>query len=204
MCCWPGLRGVWLAGQPLALFWAAACAVLLNLGLVATFVWPQLLSAQTVQIIWSAVAAIWLGSAWYQFRQARRQADAPAFTATEDALFIQAQGEYLKGNWEQAEWMLRRRLASDSRDVESRLLLLTLYRRRRRTDLVSEQLRLLKRLDGAAAWSDEIERESRFLSAAEPTHGESAQHAESPALSPDSTDHVETRKIDTNSVRHAA
>jgi hypothetical protein len=185
------------------LVWAASFSVLLNIGLIASLVWPEILSAQALQVVWLATAAIWLFSAWYQMRQARREADAPSFTASEDSLFIQAQGEYLKGNWEEAEWTLRQRLSSEPRDVESRLLLLTLYRRRGRRELAIEQLKLLKRLDGAADWTDEIDRESRWLQTA-PAQGDSADSAESAAIAIDSTDDIETRKINTNSVRPAA
>ena len=57
-----------------------------------------------------------------------------------DTLFNQAQREYLGGHWKEAEMLLERRIANAPRDMESRLLLATLFRHSRRLEQAGEEL----------------------------------------------------------------
>ncbi|MCH2180662.1 MAG: hypothetical protein MK108_01530 [Mariniblastus sp.] len=76
-----------------------------------------------------------------------------------DTLFNRAQGEYLKGNWLEVERILKGRLKHSDRDVESRLLLATLYRHTRRPELARAELESLKRFDESVHWDFEIRNE---------------------------------------------
>ncbi|MDA8563475.1 tetratricopeptide repeat protein, partial [Mariniblastus sp.] len=80
-----------------------------------------------------------------------------------DTLFIQAQHEYLSGDWQAAESLLRQRLGRFPRDVESRLLLATLLRHDRRLEQASDQLDTMTKLDESHAWDFEIRRERRLI-----------------------------------------
>ena len=80
-----------------------------------------------------------------------------------DTLFIQAQREYLGGHWEEAEMLLKRRIASAPRDMESRLLLATLFRHSRRFEQAGEQLTDMQRFDVSLEWDFEIDRERQLI-----------------------------------------
>lgn len=80
-----------------------------------------------------------------------------------DTLFIQAQREYLGGHWEEAESLLRRRIENAPRDVEARLLLVTLFRHTRRLDLARWQLSEMQRFDEALEWAFETDREQQLI-----------------------------------------
>jgi len=81
--------------------------------------------------------------------------------ASED-LFIQAQTEYLKGHWCEAESLLRK-LVNEAQDVDAHLSLAALYRQTNRCDEARSVLRMLERFDGAEKWRFEIERERLLL-----------------------------------------
>jgi predicted Zn-dependent protease len=80
-----------------------------------------------------------------------------------DTLFIQAQREYLGGHWEEAETLLRRRIENTPRDVEARLLLVTMLRHTRRLDLARNQLHEMMRFDEALEWEFEVDREQQLI-----------------------------------------
>lgn len=80
-----------------------------------------------------------------------------------DTLFIQAQREYLGGHWEEAESLLRRRIENAPRDMESRLLLVTLFRHTRRLDLARWQLSEMQRFDESLEWAFESDRENQLI-----------------------------------------
>lgn len=205
MYCWPGLRPLWRNGSWLGLSWAVTFSVVLNLALLSTIVWPQLLGPSIPQALWMAAAAIWIGAAWYELRWANHEADtSPNQPQNDDALFIQAQTEYLKGNWEEAEWLLRQRLAVCHRDIEARLLLATLYRRRGRDQLAKEQFQVLQRFDQAARWVDEIDRELDCLESESTDEDRPEADVLAANKDSDSTAEPELRKMNTTSIRRAA
>ena len=84
-------------------------------------------------------------------------------TTLQRTLFNQAQTEYLKGHWDEAEMLLSRQIDSDERDIESRLLLATLFRRIGNLDDATHELKQLKRFDDAVHWQFEIEREHQLI-----------------------------------------
>lgn len=80
-----------------------------------------------------------------------------------DTLFIQAQREYLGGHWEEAEAILKRRLEQAPRDIESGLLLTTLFRHMRRFNDAREGILAIERFDESSEWEFEIEREKQLI-----------------------------------------
>ncbi len=204
-CCWPGLLSLWQKGDVRGLLGAVAFSVLLNLAMLSTMVWPQLLGSKIPQGLCLVVAAIWIGSTWYQVRSVRLSETTSRETAdNDDALFIQAQTEYLKGNWEEAEWLLRQRLATSHRDIEARLMLATLYRHQGHRQLAQEQLQILKRFDQAADWVAEIDCETAWLESESVSNDRPAEANESENTNEDSTAEIELRRMNTHSVRRAA
>ena len=169
MCLWPGLAGLWRDGRGRSLAAAGAFAVLFNLALVSTLVWPGILGTSPLIGLWLTVTAFWGVSAWnshWKLAAVRRLPN----QADREALFRQAQADYLKGHWLEAESQLNELIRGrngDDHDVDAHLFLATLYRRTRRIREAKQQLDLLARLDGAEKWRIEIARERQQINQTE-------------------------------------
>jgi hypothetical protein len=164
LCCWPGLAGLWLRGQWSSLLVAVGFSLILNLALVSTFVWPGVLGTPVKQLMWPLVVSVWLLFGWKSWCFLKRcEPSSPEPGQDDDGLFIQAQTEYLKGDYSAVERLLVERLQAQSRDAESRLLLVSLYRRTGRVEQARRQLDLLQRLDDSIRWRFEMDRERRRL-----------------------------------------
>lgn len=84
-------------------------------------------------------------------------------TAKHRTLFNQAQTEYLKGHWDEAKQLLSQQIGTETRDIESRLLLATLNRRVGELDEADQQLNQIQKFDEAIHWKFEIQRESELI-----------------------------------------
>ncbi len=91
----------------------------------------------------------------------------PGLLASSDArssqLLVEAQGDYLRGNWFEAEAKLLQVLHLHSRDAESLLLLAGVLRRTKRHPAALRRLGQLELLDSAAGWYFEIQREKKLI-----------------------------------------
>ncbi len=161
ICLWPGLPRLWIRGDWVALAVAVAFAAALNLALVASFIWPNLLPDSLTLAGWIVLGTIWLGSVVQAHRSLPHLREPPQ--VNDRGLFIQAQNEYLKGHWFEAETLLRRLLRQCSRDVDARLMLATLYRRTKRYDEAIKQLDRMVGLVEGAKWRSEIAQERDTL-----------------------------------------
>ena len=159
---WPGLLRLWYYGDLKALGTATAFAVLLNLVVLVSFVRPDNPWNSWCGFGWAAVVAFWVLGVWraVRFSAAREKLQAPR---NPQDLFIQAQAEYLRGHWVEAQSLLEQLIRQNPLDIESRLLLSSVFRRSRRIDLSRRQLRRLRELGEAAPWRFEIERELALL-----------------------------------------
>jgi hypothetical protein len=158
---WPGLDRLWHEGDIAALATAIAFAVVLNFVLLASFVRWGNIPVSWRLIGWGGVAAFWGISAWRAVRQ-RATGEFPHAQHQQD-LFIQAQDQYLKGHWVEAQGLLEQLIRRDPGDVASHLLLSSVYRRSRRLELSRRQLERVQRLKDADAWRWEIQRELALL-----------------------------------------
>lgn len=164
LCLWPGLAHLWQRGAWLGLLVAVGFAVVLNLLVLASFVWVELLSPGSLRLAWMGAALVWIvsagWSAWIGVGATPRQ------VATAEAMFREALSEYIQENWFEAERVLGRLLARHPRDVEARLLLATLLRHGRRYEEALEQLARLELLRDAQRWAREIAYERQWLAEA--------------------------------------
>jgi tetratricopeptide (TPR) repeat protein len=158
ICLWPGLPRLWHPGDFFSLLEAIAFAALLNLALLASFFRSDAVSHVWRLGIWVSVAVFWLFGMWRGFRQHTPAADAD-WAHNQQDLFIRAQTEYLRGHWVEAQTLLEQLIRRDPEDVESHLLLASVYRRTQRIDLSRCQLRQIEDFEGAARWRFEIGRE---------------------------------------------
>lgn len=161
-CLWPGLAPLWWRGSWQGLVEATVFAAGLNLLLTATFVWPQWVEAPWPMVGWVALSGYWLVATWRSCQALPRLIDGKPDGISE-GLFRQAQAEYLKGNWYDAEKLIGQLLQRRPRDVEGLLLLATLYRHTGRPTEGLATLDRLERLDGAGRWILEITTERRRL-----------------------------------------
>lgn len=165
LCLWPGLPQLWLAGAWSGLALAVGFASLLNLLLLTSFLWTEWVEGAFRVAGWTAVAVLWsvsivTGRRWLQEQVVENR------RRREEDLFPRALGEYLKGNWYEAEAACKILLRRVSGDVQARLLLATLLRRTRRWSEAREQLDVLGRLEAAANWEFEIAGERERLTEA--------------------------------------
>ncbi len=173
LCCWPGLPGLWYQGRWASLILAVGFAALLNLTLVATFIWTDLFQDDSfAAIAWPVLLLFWLATTMVARRnlpdvmsltREDRSNVVHDDTADIDSLFLHARREYLKGHWQEAQGLLERQLRRHPRDVESRLMLATLFRHTRQFNAATSQLDQLQKYDPAVIWKSEIERERELL-----------------------------------------
>lgn len=108
-----------------------------------------------IVVVWFWVAGLRAGGA---LAAAAARASIPG-DAESLTHFRQAQLEYLKGHWIEAESQLRRLLARTPGDVEAWLLLASVQRRTNRLDEARQSLTTLAELNGSILWAEEVQRE---------------------------------------------
>lgn len=172
-CLWPGLPHLWRRGSWAGLAVAVGFTALTNVLLLATLVFDEWMVGKTRWMVASTWAVVWL-LAWWESRDLRRD-DSPvadesrdAFGAAEptrhdDLLFCEAQRRYLAGDWIATERLLLKLLKQDARDVESRLMLATLWRHQGRDAEALRQLDRLERLEPAKKWKQEIKTQRKAI-----------------------------------------
>jgi len=172
---WPGLPQLWNRGSWAGLLVAVGFTALANVLLLATLVFSEWLALETRLIGSAVLAVVWLLARW----QSRTERLAFRLNATEatdatdeqelsdeeaserppaerDLFFREAQGHYLSDDWVATEQVLLKMLKQDARDVESRLMLATLWRHQGRGAEAVRQLDRIERLEAASNWQHEI------------------------------------------------
>jgi len=163
---WPGLPWLWLRGSVAGLVLALAFAVVLDMAILATWIWTEFLELPVVVGLWAATGLIWAiatVSAVTAFPAPLQAGHDPAA----DTLFAAARDAYLARDWLAAETKLRSLLLLRPTDGEAQLLLGTLLRRAGRLREAREALDKLSRSDSGAPWRSVISRELDRLAAAE-------------------------------------
>jgi len=196
---WPGLPQLWSRGSWAGLLVAVGFTALLNVLLLATLVFGEWLTLDTRLIVGGALVTVWLLARW-QSRAERRANGIGAATNTRtgaragtgdqgdeqaasgrhvgqvaeerDQLFREAQGHYVRNDWVATEQVLLRLLKQDARDVESRLMLATLWRHQQRSSEALRQLDRIDRLEAASMWQHEIAAERMAIADANAEHEE--------------------------------
>jgi hypothetical protein len=161
LCCWPGLASLWYRGVPRALLLAILFCWAISLLLLATFVWPGWFDAWVIRCSWVGALVVWLVASvknHLNFQRLVGHADDRAQTA-----FVQAQAEYLKANWFEAEAILLDLLQEFPRDAEATLLLVGVLRHTQRWQPALRRLEQLEMLETAGPWRFEIQRERAII-----------------------------------------
>ena len=153
---WPGLPQLWRRGLWSGLLLATVFAVLVDVMLLASLVWVELLNAFDLRVGWVALGLLWGVSTVVSARWGG-SVPGPKVAAAVEELFRSAQREYLQGNWFEAEMQLARLLAANPRDVEGRLLRASLLRTTRRYDEALDELERMDLLQDGTRWQQEID-----------------------------------------------
>jgi len=180
---WPGLPQLWTRGTWSALGVAVSAGAALDVALLGTFVWTELLPQGVRNALWIALGIAWLAAAVFAVVWDRRHATGGSPELEKDK-FSEATEHYLQGNWFEAERALGNLLRQNARDLEARLMLATLYRHRGRLDEAAGQLDLLRRFAGAEKWEPEISREQQLLAEARQSETAAAGGANTDAAAP--------------------
>jgi hypothetical protein len=162
---WPGLPQLWIRGDWSSLAVAGAAAALLNMALLGSFGWSELIARDLRTVLWVALGVAWVGSAVVSVAWYRRQGTCDCGDSCGDA-FGEALEHYLKGNWFQAQRVLAGLLRQNARDLDARLMLATLLRHTGRLEEATGELDLLTQFEGADKWALEIRRERDLLAEA--------------------------------------
>ena len=158
MCLWPGLPRLWWRGEWSGLSLAVTFAALLNCALVASLVWPEWVGPTVLLVGWLALMIVWVVSAWLSYRRLPALYAVRRDESMED-LLLDAQREYLRGNWFGAESSLQQILRRDPHDVDAQLMLASLYRRTKQLSEAENVLRRLEQLEQSEKWHLEIQQE---------------------------------------------
>ncbi|MCY2976938.1 MAG: tetratricopeptide repeat protein [Planctomycetota bacterium] len=158
MALWPGLPSLWIRGELYSLAIASLFGVVLNLALLATFYWTEWLSVALLRSMWCAIA---IASVWSLIKTVILAVQIyPARPTQEcDDLLRLAHVDYLRGQYLEAEASLHKILAAGHEDVESALLLASVFRRTGRFRQALACLEKLERLDQSRKWYIEISKE---------------------------------------------
>jgi hypothetical protein len=159
---WPGLTQLWLAGAWWGLAIACGFAWLVNLAVVSTFVWTELIAPWSRVGVWILLVMVWAAAMVLSVRQLR-SSNPEAEQATAEDLFRRASREYLNGNWIKAEQLLTHLIRLNGRDCDAQLMLASLLRRTGQLTEASGRLRRLEATDGAEKWRSEVARERQML-----------------------------------------
>lgn len=165
MYLWPGLPQLWIWGKWTGLVTAVTAAAILDLLLLGSIGWSELIPENLRTVVWATGLTAWFLAAVWFGRRFRRELAGLCVDPETDA-FGRALNYYLKGDYFQTERLLEAILRVNVRDVDARLMLATLMRRTGRLEDAAKQLDALVRFDGAAKWQLEIERERRQLAEA--------------------------------------
>ncbi len=161
-CFWPGLAQAWWRGSLPALLAALLFGWGLCILMLATFIWPNWFHSWLVTSCWLGMLVFWVVEcARSNWQYGAMQSDATPKAG--DNRFAQAQCEYLKGNWFEAESLLHAILIDAPRDAEAHLLLASVLRHSRRWPAALRRLEQLELLDTSLRWRFEILRERQLI-----------------------------------------
>lgn len=166
---WPGFAPAWLAAKWEGLLLAAVFTAALNSAVLMSFVWPEWLGHGSTWgvsgiVSWLVVLGLGIGGVVWLWRDGSLKTGTATNVDPElEARFCEAQHEYLKGHWIEAEGVVREMLNRRPDDVEAGLLLAAIQRRTRLFKEARKTLASLKLIPAAAAWELEIRSEMQQI-----------------------------------------
>jgi hypothetical protein len=163
---WPGLPQLWILGSWRGLALAGLAAATLNVALLSTFAWSELVTPGVRIAVWTVLIAAWVASALFSLLYGERLETMASTAASTTGMYAEALDYYLKGDWFQAERTIAVLLSGNARDLDARLMLATLFRHTNRFEEAGKQLEILARAEDCDKWEMEIRRERQLLAEA--------------------------------------
>ena len=158
---WPGLAAAWHNGQPKGLLTSILFGWLLCWLLLASFVWPDLVSQLWTILGWIAAGLL---SGYCFLRRLFHTPNYLVWDSEESSkLFSEAQQDYLRGKWFEAEAKLLRLCEQTPSDIPSGLLLVGVLRHTGRVKAALRRIDQLNLLDSASGWQFELRQEKKLL-----------------------------------------
>ena len=148
---WPGLALLWVRGSWWGLAGALGFTVIGNLLLTASWMWTEWFGPSTLLTGWTLFGVTWIFSTFIALWKWSEWVG-PVERENSEDLFPLAQAQYLKGDWYEAESILGRLIQLDPLDIESHLMLASIYRRTERVELARRTLKYLERLEDSHQW----------------------------------------------------
>jgi hypothetical protein len=160
---WPGLPRIWSLGSWSGLAQAVGFALVVNLAVLGSFYWVELLPSGLLTLVWLAIGVFWVGSAIFSSIPSAFSSPPKPDCESETDSFSEATEHYLRGNWYEAQRVLGDLLRQNPRDMEAGLMWATVLRHAGRIDEAGEQLDRLELFEGHHKWGMEICRERELL-----------------------------------------
>ncbi|MBI3465152.1 MAG: hypothetical protein HY000_19170 [Planctomycetes bacterium] len=162
LCLWPGLPQICAGKEWQGLLLAVAAGVLLNVAVVAGWIWTEWIPPRQVSALWIAVIVAWSGAATYAVWAWRGSGGRP-LACRVDEVYRSALEHYLRRDWAQTDRCLRRLLYENPLDSDVLMQLAALERRRGRPEQAGRTLRRCRRVDSQRKWHWEIAQELHQL-----------------------------------------
>ena len=162
---WPGLPELWFRGEWQALAISIIFAVSFNMAILGTFVWPLWFESWMIRSLWCSI----IFASGFSFVQANKRwaktTGIPRSDGNSNERFIEAQRQYLHGNYFEAEALIQKILADGHEDIEAVLLLVSILRRTRRCQQALQWIERIKLCEKASAWIRELQVEKQLVEA---------------------------------------
>lgn len=151
---WPGYRRAWNRADVRSLATAVGFAWLVAGLLITTFVYYDVFPKSLRFVAWTVcgLAAILTAIRTLVFGDLPEKDS----RSTRDENLVAAQSCYLQASYFEAEKLLLSNLTKQPADIESALLLVSVYRRTERWDQALEAIQQLQKREMAARWAREI------------------------------------------------
>lgn len=153
---WPGMPQVWSGQEVLGLILGVTFAAILNLAMVARFIWTESFASGWPDFFAALAVCHWLSSLGYTLWWVWR-CHPERHRAEIDHLFREATEYYLQGHWNEARRRYERILSMDETDADTFMQLGTLYVRVEQPALARRAFRQCLDLEGGAKWRWEIQ-----------------------------------------------
>ncbi len=152
---WPGLPQIWTGQEVLGLILAALFAGSLNLALASHLVWTEAFGRGLPAFFAALAGGTWFAglgyTVWWSWR-----CHPERYAAEIDALFREANEQYLQGRWNDARRGYEQILTMDETDADALMQLGTLSIRVGRGEEARRNFRQCLEQDGGAKWRWEI------------------------------------------------
>jgi hypothetical protein len=176
----PGLAPLLLRPTWSAWLGSVLLSAIFQVALAATVLWPELLPPDARNALWVVFFGGWIAGLLLSWRFVRKEEQLASEREVDDT-YPQALHAYLRGDRALAESLLRNRLRRDPQDVEAALLLASVWRRQGRLTAARSLLSKLRKVERAAPWLFEIERELEILDRLVVAKDDEEQHITSEA-----------------------